>query len=231
MDYEIKIYKNKNMEKIIRNFSDDSAFVQIFGNDISKKYDIYFINEENEIIYSTQITQGCWAKTSQRAINIKIYDEDKNLIYDKFYKTITHNFNDDSAFVQIFGDDPNKKYDIYFIDEETNELVYSTQIAQGCWAKTSQKATNIKIYDEDKNLIYDTFYNTIIHNFNDDSAFVQIFGNDLTKKYYIYFINEDINEPIYSAQITQGCWSRTSQKATNVKVYDENGELIYDHSK
>lgn len=71
------------METITHNFTEESALLQIFGNDISKKYKIQFTNDSNELIYETIIFQNCWASTSVKATNIKVYNEEDILIYDK----------------------------------------------------------------------------------------------------------------------------------------------------
>lgn len=79
----------------------------------------------------------------------------------KYTANVTiHNI--DGAFVEITGEQSDKKYKVDFIDKKTGKIEYSNQMGINCWSKCSVKYFvdwDIKIY-ENGNLIYvfDTNY-------------------------------------------------------------------------
>jgi hypothetical protein len=74
------------METITTKFENDFARVEIEGEELNRKYKVQFFDTQNnnELIYETEITQNYWAQTSLKADYIKIYDENEELIYEEY---------------------------------------------------------------------------------------------------------------------------------------------------
>jgi AmmeMemoRadiSam system protein B len=83
---------------------------------------------------------------------------------------INYNFNENSAFIEILGDEPDKLYLVKFLNLENNEIIYTTKIHQNNWSTSSRKTDCIRVFDENNTLIFEKI-NDIkdAMNFNDTS--------------------------------------------------------------
>ena len=65
------------------NFSENSAYINIIGNDFYKKYLVQFYNlESNYLVYQTYLSENNWASSSDKTDTIRVYLDD-NLIFEK----------------------------------------------------------------------------------------------------------------------------------------------------
>lgn len=107
---------------------------------------------------------------------------------------INHNFNENSAFVEILGNEPNKTYLVKFLNLQNNEVIYTTKLNQNNWSTSSRKTDCIRIYDENNTLIFEKI-NDIqdVMNFNDTS--IQYIG-PFTPKDLLLDIEDNIKNPL-----------------------------------
>lgn len=115
--------------------------------------------------------------------------------------SISHDFSKDGAFIKINGSQIDKTYKVKFINLENDELIYETIISENCWASSSIRATNIKVYDNDNNLIYNKNKNEdiIVHIhvlcYNEEKIipFILDYWNEIATKVFVYDNNSTDN--------------------------------------
>lgn len=104
---------------------------------------------------------------------------------------INYNFNEDSAFVELIGNE-NKSYLVKFLNLETNELVYSCDLHENNWATASKKTDCIRIYDQN-NLIFEKINNVKDAMFFNNTSVSYI--GQFTPKELLNNIEENIKNP------------------------------------
>jgi MEMO1 family protein len=135
-------------------------------------------------------------------------------------EVIAHNFTEDSAFIQISGNNPDILYDVIFYDSTSDQVVYSTTLTQGCWAKTSKKATNIKVYEKDGNIIYDKYYN-IDNSMSFNETSISYMGN-LTPKELLFDVKSNIKNPFAIISPHAGYYFSGKVAAKSFSVIDKD---------
>lgn len=69
--------------KINYNFEENSAFLEIIGDE-SIQYQVHFLNlENNDVVYTTKLQTNNWASSSRKTDCIRVYDDKNNLIFER----------------------------------------------------------------------------------------------------------------------------------------------------
>jgi autotransporter strand-loop-strand O-heptosyltransferase len=136
------------------------------------------------------------------------------------------NFNNiDGMFAEILGG-PDTQYDVSFINDDTNEVVYSTVLSRNTWAKTSKKCfVNWKIKIVDKNTS-ETFVYKL--NLNDKRVYIALDSKSLGDTLAWFPFVEEFRKKHNCNMITSTFWNDKLKDQYPHITFVSPGETVYE---
>lgn len=173
----------------------------------SEQYDIEYSNDEENF------------KNKFIEVYTNLHKIENNILDDKF---IVHFV--DGAYLEIIGISDNI-YDVYFIDTNTNEIIYNTQLKSNTWAKTSRKwCTDWKIQVfKNSELVFEHIFNC-----KGKNVYIALDSKSLGDTIAWFPYIEEFRKKHNCNVICSTFWNNLFDKKYNNIKFIKPGEIAYD---